>query len=60
MDDLFNKIVSCMDELSDAKGVARCGLMYALSQLIDAYRKTAIDRISELEKMLKEHETAEQ
>lgn len=52
MDDLFNRIVSCMDELSDAKGISRCGLMYALAQLIDTYREKAEARITELEKEL--------
>ena len=63
-EEVFDRIVSCMNELADAKGVSRCGLMYALAQLIETLQQgvTAneqfyLKKIAELEKKIKEYET---
>lgn len=33
--EVINQIVSCMNDLADARGVARCGFMYAMAQLVE-------------------------
>ena len=61
--EVVEKIVSCMNDLADAHGVARCGLMYAMAQLVDALNQGVNsnegyykNRIKELEKRLSKYE----
>ena len=58
-EEYFGKILSCLDDLSDAKGVSRCGLVYVLAQYIIGLREEITrqnqkyeTRISELEGQL--------
>jgi hypothetical protein len=37
--ELCRRMEACLNELAEAKGVARCGLVYAMAQLIDALKK---------------------
>ena len=33
--EICNRMGACLDEMAEAKGIARCGLIYAMAQLID-------------------------
>ena len=33
--EICDKMASCLNEMAEAKGVARCGFIYAMAQLIE-------------------------
>ena len=41
--EICDKMASCLNEMAEAKGVARCGFIYAMAQLIELMR----DRLAE-------------
>lgn len=48
MEELYRNIITCMEELSEAKGITRCSLIYALAQLIDTYKNEVNKEIGSL------------
>jgi hypothetical protein len=41
--EICGRMASCLNEMAEAKGVARCGLIYAMAQLIELMQ----DRLAE-------------